>query len=180
MNYDLNPIVVYTANSYKQMKELQRYHLRNLRYISIGAAIIALLLIIYGLVIFSQSGGFNQIFTYGILYTIISIFLWLASNGVHYTSKRHESITHLMRNGVTVFFRNSRFETDFKHYESEGKCNYSYSTLYSVRETKDMIYLFLSKNTVVLVDKNGFLNGTIEELRNLLRYNLPAIKVKLY
>ena len=35
MNYDLEPIVVHTGYTYKQMKDFQRHHIKRIRYILI-------------------------------------------------------------------------------------------------------------------------------------------------
>lgn len=179
MNYDLEPIEVYTPYTFEQMKDFQRYHMRYMRYITIGMAAFMLLWMAINFSAFYTAEApvitIIQSFS-GII--IFFLLMGMGTSGCLYTKKRHEAAIGLLRNGQTYSFRNSEYDAESRHWESTGKFTYSYSVLYRVGETKNMFYLYTNKNMATLIDKQGFHNGTPEELRLLLRKHLPANRYK--
>jgi len=181
MNYDIDPIVVYTPCDYKQMKHLQRYAMRRIRYLFTALAVIFSLSYIY---LYSSS---ETPMTMGMVLSVLSgaapylaffILMIVFSSGVFYTKKRHEAATLFFQNGQTAYFRNSEFVLAYENDESKGTNTYSYSFIQKACETEKMFVIYINKNQVVMIDKEGFSNGTPEELRSLLLNNLPENKCK--
>jgi len=182
MNYDFCPIIVFTQYNFNQVREFHRYKMRRLRCLSllICSILLAILLpyTIYGLIT-SYTPGVLPFGTTQVLFIIIYLVIILpVSNGTFYTRKIHEIETRLLSNGQTSSFRNGEYDLESQHADAKGSYTFSYDSLYRVAETKGMFYLYSSKDVATLIDKNGFHNGTPEELRDLLRNNLPARKCK--
>jgi len=51
-----------------------------------------------------------------------------------------------------------------------------YQNILKCIETKDFFYLYINKNYAYIVDKNGFRNGNVLELSELLKFNCKKYK----
>ena len=183
MDYDINPIIVYTAYSYKQMKEYQFYYVRRIRffYYVITAVLIAYWIIylqpftLDHILALRSSTMFIPAFslTFGTLFGLGAV-----SFAFNYTEKIHNTTTVHLQNGQTCFFRNNAYDMEMHHSDVSGKVTYNYSVLTRAVETKRMFYLHTDKRVATLIDKNGFKSGTPEDLRQLLLRNLTASKCK--
>ena len=57
----------------------------------------------------------------------------------------------------------------YKFYFSVDENTFSYFRLYKVFETKDYFYLYVDEENAVLVSKNGFKLGTLEDFTNFIK-----------
>jgi hypothetical protein len=60
---------------------------------------------------------------------------------------------------------------------SQSKCAYTYFK--KVYETKDELYLYVTKYKACVMRKSDITNGNVEELHELLRRNIPSGKYKI-
>jgi len=67
---------------------------------------------------------------------------------------------------------------DMHHQDASGSMTFNYSIIIRAVETKRMFYLHIDNQMATLIDKQGFKNGSPEELRQILLSNLPAAKCK--
>lgn len=59
--------------------------------------------------------------------------------------------------------------TFYKFYFTVEKKSFYYFKLYKVFETKDYFYLYIDQENAILVNKNGFEIGTVEEFTDFLK-----------
>ena len=180
MDYDKDPIVVVTPHTYMQVKKFQRFHHRKLRHIFfiVIAAIIALTIYIVppgtsALVFFLFLIDDPALLILLLLPIIFLLFIGVSSFGVLYTKKKHAAMTLHQKDGQTYYFRNREYAAEMKHPDAKDKMTYSYDLVYRAYETKEMFYLYTGKNMAALVDKQGFRNSSPDELRLLLKENIP-------
>ena len=183
MDYNNNPIIVYTAYSYKQMKEYQLYFYRSLRicFYLISPIIIAVTIMSIFYVIFETRSSAEPIQLPVIAFAIpisMLFFLGYMSFALYYTKKRHKTMTVHLQSGQTCAFRNNDYTMEMNHPDASGSMTFQYNTILRAVETKNMFYLHTDKQIATLLDKQGFKNGSPEELRQILLNNLPAAKCK--
>ena len=78
----------------------------------------------------------------------------------------------------TFTFDADQFIEEFNARDTRSQSCTLYSALLKVEENDAYLYLFNQPNTAFLISKNGFLQGSAEELKTLLRRSLPAEKIK--
>ena len=180
MNYDIDPIIVHTPYTFKQMKEYQRYFFRHFRRISLPLFVFLTFMSLMSLPIIIDLDYFNVLEIFQMFIPAIAMIfaLGLMSFAPFYTKKRHKTIAVGLQNGQTCVFRNSEYDTEMQDSDVMSKTTCSYNVIYRAVETKKMFYLFTDKQIATLVDKQGFKNKTPEDLRQLLSRNLPANKCK--
>jgi len=186
MDYDKDPIIVTTPYTFKQMRTFQRFHHRKLRYILfvIVAAILAYTIYIVppgtGILAFLAFLYDDASMLIGIIIPVVFIvFLGVSSFGLLYTRKKHDARTIYQKAGQTCVFRSSDYEVQMNHPDAKDKIVFNYDLIYCAYETKDMFYIYTDKNMAALVDKQGFKNYSPDDLRELLRKNVPAGLCKL-
>ena len=186
MDYDKDPIIVVTPHTYRQTKKFQRFHHRKLRYIFfvVIAAIIALTIWIIPpgtspLVFFLFLIDDTALFILLLMPIVFLLFIGVSSFGVLYTKKKHDARTVHQKDGQTFYFRNSGYVVEMKHPGAADKITYSYDSVFRAYETQEMFYLYTGKNMAALVDKQGFKNSSPDELRQLLKDNIPPEACKL-
>ena len=186
MDYDKDPIIVVTPHTYKQVKRFQRFHRRKLRHIFliVIAAIIALTIYLIppgtsALVFFLFLIDDLSLLILLLLPIAFLLFIGVSSFGVLYTKKKHAARSLYQKDGQTLSFRNRNYVVEMKHPGAPEKTTYSYNLIYRAYETKEMFYLYTGKNMAALVDKQGFNNASPDELRKLLKENIPPEACKL-
>jgi len=186
MDYDKDPIIVVTPHTYSQMKKFQRFHHRKLRHIFfiVIAAIIAFTIYIIppgtsvlALLLFLLDDF--VLFILLLMPIIFLLFIGVSSFGVLYTKKKHAARMQNQKDGQTLYFRNRDYVVEIKHPDTTEKMTYSYDMCYRAYETKEMFYLYTGKNMAALVDKQGLLSSSPDELRSLLKENIPPEACKL-
>ena len=183
MDYNNNPIIVYTAYSYKQMKEYQLYFYRRLRvcfYIISPILFPVMIMYIYAFILnfFANTEPFElPVIAFAVPFGVLFSFIYL-SFALYYTKKRHKTVTAHLQSGQTCFFRNNDYIMDMHHQDASGSMTFNYSIIIRAVETKRMFYLHIDNQMATLIDKQGFKNGSPEELRQILLSNLPAAKCK--
>lgn len=190
MDYDANPIQVFSQYSYEQMKGFQRFHYRKMRRNSI----ILLCLtapwfaasIVLGIIASVSAPDSDAYFP---PYVFIGpIIFWLAIFvspllvfcGVFYTRKAHANASKLVQNGQRYNFCNSDLAYSSEQQDSMWQGRTAYSAILNVWETRDMFYLYIAKNQAYLIDKRGFESGSPDELRALLKMHVPGNKYRQY
>ena len=174
MNFDIEPIVVYTPYTLEQMRALLRYNTRIQRKaIEVFAAIVFLSSVVS---LINNSPHFIGV--YEVVTVVFLIVVWLYCYGLFYTRGKHEAVCMFFRNGQTLSFRSSGYSSDSHSEDAQSKFTISYSTITAVRETKTMFYLYAANKTFTLIDKNGFQNGSAVDLRELFRLNVAAKKCR--
>lgn len=76
-------------------------------------------------------------------------------------------------------FTNEHFEYITRASETTGQSQYKYESLLKAYERKDAFYLYAEGIKACVVNKNGFTQGSMEELRSLLKSKLGT-KFKCY
>lgn len=76
-------------------------------------------------------------------------------------------------------FEEDHFTEDFTSSDAASQSRILYSALLKVEETERYLYLFNQPSTAFLIDKNGFTQGSAEELKALLRQKLSPDKLSL-
>jgi len=192
MNYDKEPIVVFTPYTFDQMREYQRFIFRSLRYVFYFMAAVLVLYFIQLLTAGLETSAIHQLLVdddysfipTGLLPVLIPVFLvafiGAQSFGLFYTKKKHNEMTVHAKEGQTYYFRNIEFDVEMHSPDAEGKTACGFDTIRSAAETDKMFYLFTAKYQAYLVDKNGFKKGSPEKFRKLLRLNIPPSRCKLF
>ncbi len=62
---------------------------------------------------------------------------------------------------------------------SKAELKLDYGKIKKIKQSKNMYLLILSKSLVVMVDKNGFENGTCEEFEEFIKSKAVNAKIKL-
>lgn len=179
MNYDIDPIVVYTPYTFGQMK---RFHFIQMRILRFYFAILMVLMIaVFGISLANESfsgGAALELIERFATPLAILVVLGPMSFVLYYTKKRHKTATLHIKDGQTYTFHGQSFDVETHGEQASGKFTYHYDVLYRILETNDMFYLYTNKFTACLVDKQGFRSGSPESLRRLLLENVPAKKYK--
>ena len=181
MDYNESPIQVHTSYSYSELKAFLIRTSRKVKYISLViAAMFAYIFI--GLlleedpVLYQDSYPLSIGLVLGIF--VITLTLFLASNGIFYTKKAYAKANKFLTDGQTFSFMETEFIASNNQQGFDGTSRIAYARIDRVVETVDMFYIFLDKRQAYLVSKDGFQNGTSEELRNILLKNLSHNKYK--
>jgi hypothetical protein len=187
VNYDKDPIIVFTPYTFEQMKEFQRYSYRNLRLMFFILIAVLAMYIIQSIVALAGDPTIFRLLIEdtSVIIRFLIIFFFVAllgiqSFGLLYTKKKHQVAASHQKDGQTYSFRNSEYDVEMHHSDAEGKKVYSYHSIFSATETKHMFYLYTGKHSAFLVDKQGFKNSSPEEFRQLLKKNISATKCKLH
>ncbi len=64
------------------------------------------------------------------------------------------------------------------HYKENS--HVKYKSVYKIYETKDCFYIYITKMQAYILDKNGFTNGSCDDLRAMLRAGVRASALKIY
>lgn len=102
--------------------------------------------------------------------TVVPLAIWLTPK---FTAKMSKNL--LGCTNTYVFF-NEELEIHSDLPVCRGESRVSYQHLDSVYETNDAFYLFISKLQALIVNKSDITEGTVGELQELLRKNIPLKK----
>lgn len=184
MDYDADPIQVFTQYSYEQMKAFQRFHFRKARRNTILLLCLLAPMLICNVFIYCLYNGLGTALMAFLpmitLCVLLLVLPFVILNGAFYTQKAHSNATKLMQNGQYYSFCNNDLAYHSEQGDSVSQGRTAYSVILTVWETKDIFYLYTSKNQAILVDKAGFITGNPDELRALLQSRMPANKYKTY
>lgn len=167
-------IQVYTEARYETMRELHRFRTRK---IQVAAGFAGALFCTWA---FRHSyrelwPDITPMLPYvGISLLIAALFVALMYYG--YSKRTHLRSAGTLPEGWTYTFGEESFTVQA---DDKEPSEFRYDSLLKVGETKHLILLYNSRMSSLPVDKNGMREGTLDDLRALLKAKLPADKYKL-
>lgn len=171
-------IVVPASHSFKQEKEFFRVSHKTFRVFSISALAILVIILVYNLVRYIKSpllGLGNYLFSWFPAIALLPLFLlfFLYSQGIFCSEKKFQKQMGTLSPDAKIRLGSEGFSLP----EAKDQV-ILYSSLYQVIETPSMFYLYTDKYNAVLLDKNSFREGAVEELQAVTREKVDAKKYK--
>ena len=186
MKDKLLPIEVETSYTYPQMKAFYRFQYRKMRktvWLLLGILTVSLLMAALGETSMPALNVLQALLMSNPLWPVLSAVLLLAMLaylfGVFYTQRKYDKTVGRLPNTQSLILHNTEIIVRNTQPEFEQEMRLPYKTLKNVWETKDMFYLFLPKQEIFLVSKNGFVDGTSDKLREFLRDKVGFSKYKI-
>ncbi len=129
---------------------------------------IFMVLLFAGILAWLLSQGIPPVMMAGELLFMLAIFLWVTLVLPRSKSKRQYKALCKAANGVPK--RTVRFYPNHLDVITEtGKTReFSYDKIHTLRETEHLYILVNESNLDIVIDKNGFVKGTIEQIREFL------------
>ncbi|MHB1484271.1 MAG: YcxB family protein [Saccharofermentanales bacterium] len=93
-----------------------------------------------------------------------------------YPKKVYKSAKKLASMKNEYLFQEDEFTMTSDNPEFSGKSTMKYTFLNMVYETEDYFYLFIDKAQAYIVRKSDITNGTSEQIRETIIYNMPPEK----
>lgn len=167
--YDEKPMRAFTSYSYSEMRRFRRIHAAGMRRV-----FMLLILLYLGMALFVT---FQRPFTvslallWGILVVLAAV--WLAISGLLYTRAQYARDSAGATNGAEFVFRNYDYSVTAGPKKAAKSTKHYYVQLHKVVDAPGLFCLYFDKAQVQLVSKQGFTAGTPDELRALLKNQLP-------
>lgn len=181
MDYDANPVQVYTRYSYEELKRYQKTFARKSNRLLLPVLIVFGLLVL-GLLIFMfvfPDSLYDML--PGLVLIAIAVLLELAIlNSWFFTKKAYANATRLFQNGSYFSFCNNDVVISTEQQDHVGQSRVAYNIIYQVWETRTMFYIYISKRQAYLISKQGFQTGSPDELRALLQRLVPPAQYKVF
>lgn len=108
--------------------------------------------------------------SFAILFLVLS---FLNVRDIFFSKKRFESVQLFPNLQRKITFREESFDIDILGQSTQSVESHSYSDIYKVRESANLIYLYLSSQSALMIDKNNFHQGELDDFRALLRAKVP-------
>lgn len=176
-------IVNHTTYTYDCLMEFNRHYKRKFNIaancilgIASGILLTALLvnLILYGAGITSKP-EWSDVFI-PLAYSALAAFLILFPIIIRRVGCRKGAAQHTE---VTCRFTEDGFEENSTSATAQTESHYQYSLIVQITESEHYIYLFLNRVSAVIVDKQGFTEGTLNDFKTLLRTHVEAKKIHM-
>lgn len=158
-----------TVKTHITFKDYLNFNIKN----SLSRIIIfsSILLVFFGLNLFTVESDTKELLKSASLWFAL-VFIFLIARG-YFRLKRAFHSNKKIQEEITYTFSDEKIHTKGDTFDGD----FTWNTIYRVKENKDWFLIYQSKMTMNMVPKKYFTNHQIVELRNLIKKN--NVKAKL-
>lgn len=162
--------------TYDVYKKFYRFTLTKTRNPILCSSLICIaLLFIFIALFFNQlHSGYSQGMTI-LMAMIVTYCMYIIYQLTYGPRKSYKKSEKFYENPFNFIFEENNFEVKSQNSLADVNASYRYGLVKKAYELNDAFYLFIDKKRAYIVLKNGFVNGTPEECRVLLKEKLDSL-----